>query len=191
MRKALLTSTAAIAIGMFAFGGTAMADPHHGSTSLLSNNNVPVQVTGGGKSNANANQGSNANSGTQASDNRAFSDNTDTVSLSASLSNFDNGSSDGGNTVSDAGMLNIGSGNLSKTLTFTSVDINLATSKAGGGMGGFVYNGGGSGVGFGATVSGSTGVITQNVNVQGIQQANTAVTALGINNSTPKIGGTP
>jgi hypothetical protein len=200
MRKALLTSTAAIAIGMFAFG-SAMADPHHGSTSVLSHNNVPVQVTGGGTSNANANQGSNANSGTQGSYNRLGSDNSSSLTFTATLKNFDNGSNDGGNTVSEDGMLNIGSGTLRKTVTFTNVDINLATSQAGGHMGGAVYNGGGygegpddykgggSGVGFGATVSGSTGVITQNVNVQGIQQANTAVTALGINNSTPAIGG--
>jgi hypothetical protein len=109
-----------------------------------------------------------------------------------------NGSAD---FVAPGGLLS--NGNLAAVNSFnhTDVDVTLATSHAGGTVDGGVHNDNG-GFGFGsgsfdphngapvvAAINGSTGVITQNVNAQGVAQFNTAVTAVGVDNTAHIFGG--
>ncbi|HUC17132.1 MAG TPA: hypothetical protein VMA37_05540 [Acetobacteraceae bacterium] len=109
-----------------------------------------------------------------------------------------NGSAD---FVAPGGLLSNGTLAAVSSFNHTHVDITLATSHAGGSVDGGVHNDNG-GLGFGsgslapsngapvfAGINGSTGVITQNVNAQGVAQFNTAVTAVGVDNTAHIIGG--
>jgi hypothetical protein len=102
-----------------------------------------------------------------------------------------NGSAD---TVAPGALLS--NGDLAATSSFnhTQLDVALATSHAGGAVNGDVNYANATsfqpddGTHFGASINGSTGIVTQNVNAGGVAQFSTAVTALGVDNSASLFG---
>ncbi|HUC17133.1 MAG TPA: hypothetical protein VMA37_05545 [Acetobacteraceae bacterium] len=104
-----------------------------------------------------------------------------------------------GDIVAPGGLLSNGTLLAAHSFNHTDVDVTLATSSAGGEVHGGIDNdnggifGGGSafphnGAPVAANINGSTGVITQNVNAQGVAQFNTAVTAVGVDNTSTLFG---
>ncbi len=247
MRKALLTGTAAFALGLFGFGVSSAS-----AATPINLNNIPVAVsTGGGNAvslnksldgntvgsynhsgngnlngsgdgNLNGDDNGNGNGsgdgnlsnnkvGVATGHDSAASGSGDANSgdidshnsaaitgsgggVAASNGGFAtqlNGSAD---IVAPGGLLSNGNLLAAHSFNHTNVDITLATASAGGEVDGGVHNENAfsafahNGAPVVAAINGSTGVITQNVNAQGVAQFNTAVTAVGVSNTSTLFG---
>ena len=241
MRKALLTSTAALALGLFGFGvSSASAAPP-----LLNANNIPIAVSTGSDGNAtavnksfdgnsigsyngsdNGNLSHDGNGDLNGSGDGNLSNNKVGVATSfgsaatgeglANSGDIDSGNSaaitgtgggvaaaghgtalqfnGSGDIVAPGGLLSNGTLLAAHSFNHTDTDITLATASAGGSVRGGIDNDNHdsvfpqNGAPVFAGINGSTGVITQNVNAQGVAQFNTAVTAVGVDNTSSVFG---